>query len=103
MASSENDAGLWHRRLGHMSATGMKVMVCKEKLDGVTYVDLQFCEDCVLEIKRSAFLRENEILSKKLELVHTDIWEPFQVPSVNGSQYYVTLLMTVLECFRFIS
>jgi len=32
VASSEADVGVWHRRLGHMSEKGMKVMVSKDKL-----------------------------------------------------------------------
>lgn len=35
-----------------MSLMGMEIKVHKEKLDGVTCVDLQFCEDCVLGIQK---------------------------------------------------
>jgi len=32
IASSKLDAGVWHRRLGHMSKKGMKVSLSKDKL-----------------------------------------------------------------------
>jgi len=34
VASSEVDARVWHRRLGHMSEKGMKVILSKDKLSG---------------------------------------------------------------------
>ena len=45
VASSEADVGVWHRRLGHMSEKGMKVILSKDKLSRLKYVDLDFCED----------------------------------------------------------
>lgn len=29
---------------------------------------------------------------KKLELVHTDVWGPTQVKSLNGSNYYISFI-----------
>ena len=40
---------------------------------------------------------------KKLKLVHADVWGPAQVSSLGGSHYYVTLMMTQLEKYGFIS
>jgi hypothetical protein len=34
----------------------------------------------------------NETNSKKLELVHIDVWGPTQVSSLGGSRYYVTFI-----------
>ena len=47
IASLEADAGVWHRRLGHMSEKRMKVMLAKDKLPGLKYVELNFYEGCV--------------------------------------------------------
>ena len=50
------------------------------------------------------FLRVGkEKKSENLELVHTYIWGPAQVPSLGGSHYYVLLLMMKLEKLRFIA
>ena len=47
IASSELDNGVWHQRLGHMSEKEMKVMLSKDKLSGLKFVELDFCEDCI--------------------------------------------------------
>jgi Integrase core domain/GAG-pre-integrase domain len=64
---SKISAEVWHQRLGHMSEKGMKVMVSKGKLNGLSHVDLSFCSS-------------------------TDVWGPLQVSSLKGSQYYVTFI-----------
>jgi GAG-pre-integrase domain/Zinc knuckle len=46
-ASFKISAEVWHQRLGHMSKKGMKVMVSKGKLNGISHVDLSLCEGCV--------------------------------------------------------
>ena len=50
---AENQAQLWHCRLDHMSQKGMKILQSKGKLPELKNVDLDICESCVLENKRS--------------------------------------------------
>ncbi|KAK9133630.1 hypothetical protein Scep_013158 [Stephania cephalantha] len=94
MASSEVSAKVWHQRLGHMSEKGMKVMVSKGKLDGLSCVDLSLCEGCVVgKQKVVSFSKKGRTpKTEKLELVHTDVWGPSQVSSLNGSRYYITFI-----------
>jgi hypothetical protein len=94
VASSEVSANVWHQRLGHMSEKGMKVMVSKGKLDGLSCVDLSLCEGCVFgKQKVVSFSKKGRTpKAEKLELVHTDVWGPSQVSSLNGSNYYVTFI-----------
>jgi len=42
VASSELDAEVWHRRFGHMSEKGMKVMLSKDKLLGLKIYRFRF-------------------------------------------------------------
>jgi len=58
------------------------------------HVDLEFCENCAYgKQKRVIFLRVGkEKKSEKLELVHTSVWGPAQVSSLDGSHYYVTFI-----------
>ena len=55
---------------------------------------MEFCEHYVYgKQKRVIFLRVGkEKKSEKLELVHTDVWGPAQVSSLDGSKYYVTFI-----------
>ncbi|RVX12493.1 Retrovirus-related Pol polyprotein from transposon TNT 1-94 [Vitis vinifera] len=54
VADASTDTSLWHRRLGHMSEKGMKMLLSKGKLP---------------ELKTPK--------AEKLELVHTDLWGAF--------------------------
>ncbi|RVX02908.1 Retrovirus-related Pol polyprotein from transposon TNT 1-94 [Vitis vinifera] len=60
---ASTDTSLWHRRLGHMSEKGMKMLLSKGKLP---------------ELKTPK--------AEKLELVHTDLWGPSPVASLGGSR-----------------
>jgi hypothetical protein len=57
-------------------------------------IDLDFCEYCVYgKQKRVIFLRVGkEKKSERLELVHIDIWGPYQLSSLGISHYYVTFI-----------
>ena len=48
VAEGALDSCLWHNRLGHMSAKGMKMLVSKEALEDLKSVDMGFCESCVM-------------------------------------------------------
>ena len=72
---------------------------------------MEFCENCVYgKQKRVRFLGVGkQKKSEKLELVHTDVWQPpAQVQSLGGSPYYVTFIddatrKTWVYCIRQIS
>ncbi|XP_075087872.1 putative mitochondrial protein AtMg00300 [Nicotiana tabacum] len=72
------DTTLWHRRLGHMSEKGMKLLASKEKLPNLKHIELGLCEDCIYgKQKRVSFSKAGWTPKKeKLELVHTDVWGP---------------------------
>jgi len=75
VASLELDVEVWHRRLGHISKKGMKVMLSKNKLSGLKSIVLDFCEVCVYgKQRRVSFSKVRKTLkAEKLELVHTDV------------------------------
>ena len=57
-------------------------------------IDLDFCEHCVYgKHKRVRIIKiEKENKSKKLDLVHINVWGPTHVSSFGGSHYYVTFI-----------
>lgn len=91
---AESIVELWHRRLGHMSQKGMKVLLSKGKLLELKLVSLDMCESYILwKHKSVSFLRDGRGLRlTKLELVHVDLWEPSSVSSLGGSRYYLTFI-----------
>ena len=48
VAEGGSSSCLWHNRLGHMSAKGMKMLVAKGALEGLKSVDMGLCESCVI-------------------------------------------------------
>ena len=48
----DSDTTLWHKRLGHMSEKGMKVLHSKKVLPGLKCVNIDLCKSCVYGKKR---------------------------------------------------
>lgn len=91
---AESTADLWHCRLGHMSPRGMKELLSRGKLSELKTVDLSICESCIMgKQKKVSFLKGGRTLkTRKLDLVHTDVWGPSPAASLGGSRYYVTFI-----------
>jgi len=77
-----------------MSEKGMQILRSINFFLGLKHVDLKFCENCAYgKQKRVRFLRfGKEKKSEKIELVHTNVWGPTQLSSLDGSCYYVTFI-----------
>ena len=89
-----DDASLWHNKLGHMSQKGMKELLSKEKLSELKNVHFDMYESCVIrKQKKLSFLTGGKKLrATKLDLVHSDLWDPSPVTSLGGSRYYITFI-----------
>ncbi|RVW70488.1 Retrovirus-related Pol polyprotein from transposon TNT 1-94 [Vitis vinifera] len=94
VVDASTDTSLWHRRLGHMSEKGMKMLLSKGKLPELKSIDFDMCESCILgKQKKVSFLKTGRTpKAEKLELVHTDLWGPSPVASLGGSRYYITFI-----------
>lgn len=49
MVESVIDAYLWLQRFSHMTKKWMKVVLSKDKLSNLKYMNLEFCEDYVFD------------------------------------------------------
>ncbi|GJZ57254.1 retrovirus-related pol polyprotein from transposon TNT 1-94 [Tanacetum coccineum] len=66
----------WHQKLGHMSEQGMKILVERNLIHGLTKVSLPFYEYCVISKQhRLKFKTSNSRSVYVLELVHSDVWQ----------------------------
>ena len=94
IANASTDTSLYHRRLGHMSEKGMKMLLSKGKLLELKSIDFDMCESCILgKQKKVSFLKTGRTSkAEKLKLVHTDLWGPSPVASFGGSRYYITFI-----------
>ena len=89
---NENSAYLWHKRLGHISKEGLQRLVKNEILVNLECTDLGLCVDCIkgkqTKHNKKGATRSNHLL----EVIHTDICGPFDVPSFSGEKYFITFI-----------
>ena len=57
VTDASTDTSLWHRRLGHMSEKGMKMLLSKRKLPELNSIDFDMCESCILGKKKKVSVR----------------------------------------------
>ncbi|GJR87092.1 retrovirus-related pol polyprotein from transposon TNT 1-94 [Tanacetum coccineum] len=82
----------WHQKLGHMSEQGMKILVERKLLPGLTNVSLPFCEHCVISKQyHLKFKTSNSRSVYVLELVHSDVWQA-PIQSLGGAKYFVSFI-----------
>ena len=85
--SPVSDEMLWHQRLAHPSNKVLSVLFpdfCNSQA---------LCEICVTsKFSRLPFNLSQSRTSKCFELVHSDIWGPAPVDSVNGYKYYALFI-----------
>ena len=89
---------LWHRRLGHVPPPVISHMANNNIASGLkiskSRSEYLKCEGCILgKGHRAPILRKSESkTSALLELVHSDLNGPLDVPSLGGSHYFVTFI-----------
>ena len=94
VADASTNTSLWHRRLGHLSEKGMKMLLSKRKQPELKSIDFDMCESYILgKRKNVSFLKTSRTpKAEKLELVHTNLWGPSPIASLGGSRYYITFI-----------
>ena len=91
-ANQEEATMTWHRRLGHMSERGLKVLAERNLLPGLKAVNLPFCEHCVTSKQhRLKFARVIARSKHILDLIHSDVWESPEI-SMGGAKYFVSFI-----------
>lgn len=92
-ARNECSAFLWHKRLGHISKERMMRLMKSEMLPQLDFADLDICVDCI-KGKQTKHISKNPATrsSQLLELIHTDICGPFDVPSWGGEKYFILFI-----------
>ncbi|GKA31351.1 gag-pol polyprotein [Tanacetum coccineum] len=90
--TSHRVAVTWHQKLKHMSKQGMKILVERNLIPGLTKISLPFCEHCVISKQhRLKFKTQNFKSVYVLDLVHSDVWQK-PVLSLGGAKYFVSFI-----------
>ena len=84
---------IWHRRLGHLNAQGFRKL--EVLVDGVV-LGKDAISECVAclegEHARNPFPSSCFSVDDVLDLVHSDLVGPIEVPSLGGSRYVMTFI-----------
>ena len=91
--TTEREAWLWHRRLGHPSFGYLQILFPHfAKLDSLN------CKTCVLAKSHGhSFKSSNTRVESVFSLIHSDVWGPSPVIGGNGIKYFV---LFVDDCTR---
>jgi hypothetical protein len=93
-ASTDEDSNwLWHMRYGHLNFRSLSYLSTKNLPSGLPVLDAnkKNCETCLKgKQSRLPFVSEKPKRSKTaLEVIHSDIYGPFEVPTISGSKYFI--------------
>ena len=98
--ASKNDETkecIWHRRYGHLGARNLERIAKEQLVDGFNYNPEKkpsFCEPCIdgkqcrMPFPKTGVERSEELLS----VVHSDVCGKIETKSLNGAEYFVTLI-----------
>ena len=85
---------IWHRRMGHLSVAALKKLA-SGLVSGII-LNANHISDCSVCAKskqcRLPFGKQGSRAKALLEVVHSDICGPMEVPSIGGSRYYIAFV-----------
>ena len=83
----------------------MEHLIKDEILTSLDIIYFTCCVECIkgkyTKVKKKGALRAIELL----ECIHSNIWGPYSIPTINGHKYFISLLMTfqgILMCILFV-
>ncbi|KAK2398342.1 putative mitochondrial protein [Trifolium repens] len=93
---NEDTEALWHKRYGHLNFRSLSELNSKELVSGLPKINMKhaICDIC-MKSKQSRLSFVKEITKRScaaLEVIHSDICGPFEVPSLGGSKYFITFV-----------
>lgn len=89
LMAKDSNRELWHRRLGHSSVLVMKLLCPTIEMDKIDY----FCNTCLRakEFKKP-FPVSDSRASEIFDLIHCDLWGPYNTTSLSGARYLLTIV-----------
>src|SRR3954471_17590873 len=89
--SGEEHMTMWHCRLGHIGEKHIKKLHDDGLLDSLDFGSLDTCEPCLMgKMTRTPFNGTMEHAEDLLEIIHSDVCGPMNVPPRNGLRYFMT-------------
>ncbi|CAM8959948.1 unnamed protein product [Rhodiola kirilowii] len=84
---------IWHNRLGH-APMDIVTQLLKNKTPSIHCKNLKYqCTVCPLAKQtKLPFPLSNHNTSTPFELLHSDVWGPFHVPTISNARYFLTIV-----------
>ncbi|KAK2366753.1 putative mitochondrial protein [Trifolium repens] len=84
-------SNIWHYRLGHPSLQSYNLI---QKNDNyVSSLHHLVCDTCHFAKQRKlSFPLSSSVSNNAFDLIHVDIWGPFETPSITGHRYFLTIV-----------
>jgi len=103
LSALDDDAILWHKRLGHASLSLLNKLVSKDLVVGlptIKYNDGKVCNACAKgkQVKNSFKSKRCVSTSRPLELLQIDLCGPMRIMS-SGGKRYVCVIVDDYSCF----
>jgi len=97
LSALNDDAMLWHKRLGHVSLSLLNKLVLKDLVVGlptIKYNDGKVCDACAQgkQVKNSFKSKRCVSTSRPLELLHIDLCGPMRIMSRGGKRYVCVIV-----------
>ena len=85
---------LWHKRLGHPSNDVISMLSHSLGANcGLNKIKDELCEICLrAKQTRNKFPISQSIAKNVFDLVHCDIWGPYETPSSCGAHYFLSII-----------
>ena len=88
--SDLSSTNLWHMRLGHPQHRVLHHVLNRHFVSHKLPMSNTFCKHCVMgKMIQLPFSSSNSCIKFPLEIVHSDVWGPALINSINGHHYYV--------------
>lgn len=83
----------WHHRLGHLSFRTLYSLKSKLHSSHLNIQHIKLCYICPLAKQhRLPFTSNNHLSTSPFDLIHCNIWGPYQTTSHTGHRYFLTLV-----------
>ncbi|OXU18496.1 hypothetical protein TSAR_013668 [Trichomalopsis sarcophagae] len=92
----QNEAMLWHIRLGHASLNYLKMLQKKEKILKHVKFDesIRDCEECILsKMEKLPFKQNKSRAERPLQIIHSDLMGPIKPTSWLGGKKYIMMFV----------
>jgi transposase InsO family protein len=88
--SDLSSTDLWHMRLGHPQHRVLHHVLYRLSVSPKPQLSNNFCKHCVIgKMTQLPFFSSTSCTKFPLEIVHSDVWGPAPINSINGHRYYV--------------